>query len=230
MSFSTITVCGNVGSAPQLKNVGQNNTAVLEMSVAVNHRENNQETVQWYRISVWGKRAETLNNLVRPGTMLAATGQLKVKLYTDKNNQPAISCDVTADSVELLHNFGNQQGQQQPGQQQYQGQYAQPVQQQAPAYQSQFAQSAQQPVQQQYAQPVQGYAPMPVQPQPMPVHQPAQQTGQQQFAQPVQQQAPAYQSPYAQPQQMAPQPMQQAAPQAPYGNVNPIQPLEKVPF
>lgn len=223
MSFATITICGNVGQAPQLRNVGQNNTTVLEFSVAVNYKENNQEQTEWYRISVWGKKAQSLQGLIRPGTLLCASGLLKVKMYTDKNNQPGISRDINADDVHLLANFGNQDVQPGTGQNGnmpaanngYQSAYGQAPQQQAYAPQ-------QQP-QQGYGQPQQGYP------------QQAQQGYQQQA--PNAYPAPPTSAPQQQQQAYQPQqqPMQAPAPQQgvyppPYGNtVAPMQPLPNAP-
>lgn len=196
-NFATIAVTGRIGQDPTVKQVGQNQSSVLEFSVAVNSKKGQQESTQWYRIAVWGQnRINALQQLIRKGTLVYVSGDLTASVYVSKqSNEPMVALDINADKVECLADYGQQQGQQQTNQGGYQSQYQQP-QPQPQQYQQQYAQPVQQQVQYQQPQPQQYQQPQPVQ-------------------QPVQQQ-PGYQSQYMQPaQQPVQQPVQQAPQQAP---------------
>ena len=71
MSFHTIIVVGNLGKDPEMRYTpaGQ---AVTSFNVASSRQYTNQEGQQiketvWFRVSAWGKLAETCNNYLKKG-------------------------------------------------------------------------------------------------------------------------------------------------------------------
>jgi single-strand DNA-binding protein len=104
--MSSIYVKGNVGNDPELKFV---NTARGEVAVAVfslahtaKSKQGNQWVdgdTTWYRITVWGEKAEALVDSVAKGTKVMVWGTLKQGSYTAKDGTQKSSLEINADDV-----------------------------------------------------------------------------------------------------------------------------------
>lgn len=68
----TVTVAGNIGKDAVLRDTqgGQ----VLNFSVASSGYANGEKVTQWVDVSVWGKRAQALAELVTKGSKITAVG------------------------------------------------------------------------------------------------------------------------------------------------------------
>lgn len=105
-SMAKIIVVGNLGRDGELKYLGSG-TPVIDFPVAVNERwrdqsGNQQEHTQWFRVSLFGKQAESLKPYLLKGKLIYADGRLRVREYTDREGNQRYSCDVRADNVQLL--------------------------------------------------------------------------------------------------------------------------------
>ena len=72
-----LTIAGNVGKDAELRRTG-NGDPVLGFSLAVDNgkdRDGNKRDSTWYDCSIWGKRAESLQNHITKGTKLVLTGR-----------------------------------------------------------------------------------------------------------------------------------------------------------
>lgn len=112
MSFHTIIIVGNVGREPEMRYTptGQ---PVTSFSVASSRSYTNQqgekidETI-WFRVSAFGKLAETCNQYLHKGSKVLVEG----RLIPDKNGGPRIwqrqdgsagaSFEVNANTVRFL--------------------------------------------------------------------------------------------------------------------------------
>ena len=76
-------IAGNVGKDAELRST-QSGDKVLGFSVAVENgkdKNGNRRASTWYRCSVWGQRAESLQRHIKRGTKLALTGRVGVNVY-----------------------------------------------------------------------------------------------------------------------------------------------------
>ena len=81
-------IAGNVGKDAELRRT-QSGDAVLGFSVAVDNgkdKNGNKRDSTWYRCSVWGKRAESLEAYIKKGTKLALTGRVGVDVYEGRGS------------------------------------------------------------------------------------------------------------------------------------------------
>lgn len=113
-SLAKITVIGNLGRDGELKYL-PSGAAVLEFSVATNEQwtdrsGNRQEHTQWFRVSLWGKQAESLKPYLLKGKQVYVEGRLRVREYTDREGTKRFSCDVRADTIQLLGSRGGGAG------------------------------------------------------------------------------------------------------------------------
>ena len=110
-SISRITLVGNLGRDPETRYT-PNGTMNVQFTMAVSRRfrdqgGQDQERTNWFRVTAWGKLAETLDNLTQQGYLakgkqVYVEGRFEARDYTDQNGQARTSLDVTANDVLLL--------------------------------------------------------------------------------------------------------------------------------
>ena len=97
---ANVNIVGNIGSDPELRQTG-GGLAVLNFSVAVNSKRRDEETTAWYRVALFGTKAETLQPILAKGQAVYVAGRLEPREYEGRNGA-GISLDVTAADVIVL--------------------------------------------------------------------------------------------------------------------------------
>ena len=104
MAFSKIQIVGNLGRDPELRYT-PNGRPVTEFSVAVNQSTKNQQTgewveaTDWFRVSVWGDRAERAAENLRKGARVLVDGRFRTREYETKDGRKGVSLEISADAV-----------------------------------------------------------------------------------------------------------------------------------
>ena len=81
--------------------------AVTSFSVATNRRyttadgERHDET-EWFRISAWGRLAETCNQFLTKGRQVYVEGRLSSRTYETRDGQTRFVNEITANDVRFL--------------------------------------------------------------------------------------------------------------------------------
>lgn len=111
MSVSNITIVGNIGQDPETRYT-PNGAMNVQFSVATNRRFTDssgqqQERTNWFRVTAWGRQAETLDNLtqqgyLRKGRQVFVQGRFESREYQGNDGQTRTSLDVNATEVQLL--------------------------------------------------------------------------------------------------------------------------------
>lgn len=112
--YQKIIVVGNLGSDPEMRYM-PDGTAVTSFSVATNRRWTDRSTGQpvdettWFRVSVWGRQAETTNEYLAKGRKVLVEGQITPdrntggpRLWTAQDGTVRASFEIRADSVRFL--------------------------------------------------------------------------------------------------------------------------------
>jgi single-strand DNA-binding protein len=111
--FQTIILAGNLGRDPEMRYT-PSGQAVTSFSVATNRQwtNNNGETIKetiWFRVSAWGKMAETCNQYLKKGSKVLVEGRLTAdagtggpRVWTGQDGQPRASFEVSAQTVRFL--------------------------------------------------------------------------------------------------------------------------------
>jgi len=111
--FQTIILAGNLGRDPEMRYT-PSGQAVTSFSVATNRQytNNNGETIKetiWFRVSVWGKMAETCNQYLKKGSKVLVEGRLTAdaatggpRVWTGQDGSPRASFEVSASTVRFL--------------------------------------------------------------------------------------------------------------------------------
>ena len=109
--MENLIIAGTVGKDAVLRRT-QNDDAVLGFSVAVDQgkdKNGQKRDPKWYDASIWGKRAESLQNYILKGTKLTLQGR-----PTAREHQGKVYMGIVVS--ELAFQGGSQQRQQDDGQ------------------------------------------------------------------------------------------------------------------
>jgi len=111
--YHTIIIVGNLGRDPEMRYT-QSGQAVTNISVATSRNYTSSdgtrvdETV-WFRVSVWGRQAETTNQYLRKGMKVLVEGRLVPdkstggpRIWTRQDGTPAASFEINASTVRFL--------------------------------------------------------------------------------------------------------------------------------
>ncbi len=104
MAFSKIMIIGNLGRDPEMRYT-PNGKPVTQFSVAVSHsRPDGQggwidDGTDWYRVSVFGDRAERVAEQLRKGNKVFVEGRFKTREFEGKDGEKRTSLDVISDNV-----------------------------------------------------------------------------------------------------------------------------------
>ena len=106
--FQKITVVGYIGRDFELRFTPQGR-AVGEFSLAANTGFGTSKTTAWFRITIWGKLAESLSQYLLKGKQVLVVGELQPdpetggpRIWTDTNGVARSSFEVTAREIRLL--------------------------------------------------------------------------------------------------------------------------------
>jgi single-strand DNA-binding protein len=111
MSFNKIIVVGNLGRDPEMRYTPQG-TPVCTFSIASNERRKTsageqQDITTWFRVTVWGKQAETVSKYLSKGRSVYVEGRLHVEDWTDKEGKPRYTLEVNASDVHFIDGASN---------------------------------------------------------------------------------------------------------------------------
>lgn len=112
--YQKVIIAGNLGGDPEMRFL-QDGTAVTNFSVATNRRWTNQATGQqqeetiWFRVSVWRRQAETVNEYLKKGSQVLVEGRMRPdpqtggpRVWTAQDGTVRASYEITADTVRFL--------------------------------------------------------------------------------------------------------------------------------
>ncbi|MBS0622368.1 MAG: single-stranded DNA-binding protein [Verrucomicrobia bacterium] len=109
--MNLMQIVGNLGSDPE-ESVTPDGQKVVSFRIAVNTRKKGKDITVWYRVTIWGDRFDRMLPYIKKGSSLLVIGELqKPEIYTDRNGQPQISLDITADILKFLPGKGGTEGQ-----------------------------------------------------------------------------------------------------------------------
>ena len=118
--YQKVTIVGNLGSDPEMRYT-PSGQAVTNFSVATNRRWTGsdgqaQEETVWFRVSVWGRTAETCNQYLSKGQRVLCEGRLRAdesgnpRVWQDQSGNWRASYELNAFEVKFLGQRGGDGG------------------------------------------------------------------------------------------------------------------------
>jgi len=115
MALCKVMIIGNLGADPEMRYT-PNGRPVTQFNVAVNQSTKNQQTgewveaTDWFRVSVWGDRAERAAENLRKGNRVFVEGRFKTREFEGRDGKARTSLEITADSVVNLEKRTREEG------------------------------------------------------------------------------------------------------------------------
>ena len=106
MTMNKMMVIGNLGGDPEMRYT-PSGQAVTNFSVATNYKyttadgESREET-EWFRVSAWGRLAETCNQYLAKGRKVYVEGRLRSRSFEGRDGQTRLSNEITATDVRFI--------------------------------------------------------------------------------------------------------------------------------
>lgn len=111
--YQKIVIVGNLGRDPEMRYT-PSGQAVTNLSVATNRQYTTSEgervkETAWFRVSVWGRQAETTNQYLQQGSRVLIEGRLipdsstgGPRIWTRQDGSPGASFEISANRVIFL--------------------------------------------------------------------------------------------------------------------------------
>lgn len=107
MSVNKVILIGNLGNDPEVSFLPSGDT-VLNFSMATSQRwtdkatGDKKEEVEWHRVTVFGKLAESISQFLSKGRQVYVEGRLRTRKWTDKEGVERYTTEIVANAVQLL--------------------------------------------------------------------------------------------------------------------------------
>ena len=106
MSFNKIIVVGNLGRDPELRYTPQG-TPVCSFTVATNEKRKDrageaQDVTTWFRVTLWGRQAETASQYLTKGRPVYVEGRLRLEEWTDREGKARYTLEVNATDMQFI--------------------------------------------------------------------------------------------------------------------------------
>jgi len=114
MSFNKVILVGNLGRDPELRYTPQG-TPVCSFSMATNERRKDktgemQDQTTWFRVTLWGRQAETASQYLTKGRPIYIEGRLRVEEWTDRDGKPRHTLEVHATDMQFIGGGRGEEG------------------------------------------------------------------------------------------------------------------------
>jgi single-strand DNA-binding protein len=102
MSFSQLTILGNLTNDPEKGALPDGNTETSRFGVAVNRRRGEKEEVTFYRANFIGGLAKVANQYLQKGRPVLIVGEPSLQIFSKKDGNPGASIEVKGTQLQLL--------------------------------------------------------------------------------------------------------------------------------
>ena len=113
--YQKLIIIGNLGRDPEQR-FTPNGDPVTTFSVATSRKYGDKDETTWFRVSVWGKQAESCNQYLHKGSKVLVEGRLRPDesgnptVFQRKDGSWGASYEVTAENVRFLTPKGEENG------------------------------------------------------------------------------------------------------------------------
>jgi len=108
-SFNRITIVGNLGRDPEERMLPSGDQ-VTDVSVATTERRKDGDITTWFRVSLFGKAAETAGQYLHKGSYIYVEGTLALRAYIGRDGQQRQSLEVRGRDMQMLDKVGERGG------------------------------------------------------------------------------------------------------------------------
>ncbi len=108
MTYQRLQIIGHLGRDPEMRYT-PSGQPVTDFSVATSRNwiggdGQRREETTWFKVTVWGKQAETCNQYLSKGRLVMCEGRLasQINIWTDREGNARAGYEMTANVVQFL--------------------------------------------------------------------------------------------------------------------------------
>jgi single-strand DNA-binding protein len=87
---------------PELRFAPSSAEAVTNFRLAVNRPLSKEKKTDFFKVVIWGKKAEAVATYLRKGSQCAVEGSVQINRYSDRNANICYSTVIVANQVDFL--------------------------------------------------------------------------------------------------------------------------------
>lgn len=115
--LNKVQIIGNLGGDPEMRYTANGNT-VTNFSVATSRvftvDGDRREETEWFRVTAWGKLAETCAEYLSKGRQVYVEGRMQTRSWEDESGNKRYATDLVANEVKFLGGKGDAPRQTEP--------------------------------------------------------------------------------------------------------------------
>lgn len=109
MSTIQATIVGRLARDPETKTTN-NGTTLTSCTIPVDTGWGDNKHTTWWRVTIFGKRAEVVGKHLAKGRWASFTGAVSVREYTKKDGSKGVSAEMTASDFAFVGNRSDNEG------------------------------------------------------------------------------------------------------------------------
>ena len=108
MNINRVILTGNLTRDPEVRSNPGTGVSICNLGIAVNGRRKNNETGNWeekanfFRVTVFGRQADSCGQYLKKGRAVAIDGRLDWRQYETSEGQKREAIDIIAENVQFL--------------------------------------------------------------------------------------------------------------------------------
>lgn len=108
--YQTTVVVGHLGKDPEMRYT-PSGQAVTSFTMATSRKWTGadgqaQEKTTWFKVTAWGKLAETCNQYLNKGKLVLVEGEVEASAWTGQDGTPRATLELTARNMRMLGGAG----------------------------------------------------------------------------------------------------------------------------
>ena len=112
---NTICLTGRLTKDPESKNVSGKQLVTATIAVDKKFKKDGQDTADFFELSLWGQQGDFLINYGGKGRLIAVSGRMESRKYTDQSGGNRVAWTVNVSEVSVLDRPREETGQEHAG-------------------------------------------------------------------------------------------------------------------
>lgn len=106
MSLAKAIIIGRLGRDPELRFTAQGKP-VCSFSMATDEKRGQDKITTWFKITLWGKQAETASQYLRRGSPVCIEGRISLEEWTDREGKTRSSIAINGTDMTFIDSKGS---------------------------------------------------------------------------------------------------------------------------
>ena len=114
--LNIVAIVGRLGKDPELRTT-QSGKSVTSFSLAVQRPRKNQNgeyESDWLDVQAWGNTAEFISKYFQQGQLMAVSGRIQTRVYTDRDGKARKGVEIVAQDVSFCESRKREESVKQP--------------------------------------------------------------------------------------------------------------------